>query len=209
MSSTLPVLHLKYLYFSWIVVFRRIAKIPTPPALRRVQTARAGSSERGTAERTRKMSVTKGPGMHVTKTTVSSSELPKKQQTGFIGQINQRTRGDREKVDEQSSTDRRSSSHSDFLRQVASRLANEVGNRETTTASSASISPPDTPMLPALSPSSSIASFVLSSDSSGTATPKRYSSRLKIDNRSSRNDDEASTPRRRNRGKAGKRNMLS
>ncbi|XP_028512510.1 uncharacterized protein LOC110231314 isoform X2 [Exaiptasia diaphana] len=181
---------------------KRITKLPTPPALRRVQTARAGSSDRGTAERSRKMSVTKGPAMHITRTTVSSSELPKTQQAGFIGQSNQRTRSD--KLNEQSPSDRRSSSHSDFLRQVASRLANEVDTRDTT-ASSTSISPADTPMLPALSPSSSIASFALSSDSSGTATPVRsYSNKLKVDNRSSRIDDEASTPKRRNRGKAGK-----
>ncbi|KAK3715078.1 hypothetical protein QZH41_012138, partial [Actinostola sp. cb2023] len=191
----------------------RIAKLSTPPVLRRIQNARAnqGSSERG-PERQRKISVAKGPGLHITRTTVSSSELPKTKQPNIVVQGNRKTRSfysERDNPDEQSPTDRRSSSHSDFLHQVASRLANEVGNRDTTTASSTSISPPDTPMLPALSPSSSIDSIIIesSSDSSGAATPLRsHSSKLKFDHRTPRNDartSDSSTPRRRNRGKTG------
>jgi len=192
---------LKYSDFLFHFISRRTVKLPTPPALRRVQNARAsGSSFERNTERTRKISVAKGPAVHVTKTTVSSSELPKIQQSSVMMQNTRNL--ERDTLDEPSAADRRSSSHSDFLRQVASRLENEVGNRDTT-ASSTSISPPDTPMLPTLSPSSSIASFMFSSDSSGAITPVRgHSSRLKVDNRSSRND-ESSTPRRRNKGKIG------
>lgn len=64
----------------------------------------------------------------------------------------------------------RANSHSDFLKQVAEKLADR--STTTTVSGSESASPPDTPMLPTLSPTSSVATFVFvsTSDSSGLSS---------------------------------------
>ncbi|XP_078349255.1 uncharacterized protein LOC144634229 isoform X2 [Oculina patagonica] len=64
----------------------------------------------------------------------------------------------------------RTSSHSDFLKQVAEKLADR--STTPTVSGSESVSPPDTPMLPTLSPTSSVATFVFvsTSDSSGLSS---------------------------------------
>jgi len=64
----------------------------------------------------------------------------------------------------------RANSHSDFLKQVAEKLADR--STTPTVSGSESASPPDTPMLPTLSPTSSVATFVFvsTSDSSGLSS---------------------------------------
>jgi len=64
----------------------------------------------------------------------------------------------------------RVNSHSDFLKQVAEKLADR--STTPTVSGSESASPPDTPMLPTLSPTSSVATFVFvsTSDSSGLSS---------------------------------------
>ena len=64
----------------------------------------------------------------------------------------------------------RANSHSDFLKQVAEKLADR--STTPTVSGSESVSPPDTPMLPTLSPTSSVATFVFvsTSDSSGLSS---------------------------------------
>ena len=188
--------------------------LSTPPALRRAQNTRLNqaSQERST-DRQRKMSVTKGPGIPMTKTTVSSTELPKLTQPTYHSQSNRRPRSfysERDNIAERTPPPReRSSSHSEFLQQVASRLENEIGYRDTTTTSSGSVSPAETPMLPELSPGSSIASLVInsSSDSSGMITPVRnYYNKLKASRKSPRHSG-TSSPKRKGRGKTGASNL--
>ena len=64
----------------------------------------------------------------------------------------------------------RANSRSDFLKQVAEKLADR--STTPTVSGSESASPPDTPMLPTLSPTSSVATFVFvsTSDSSGLSS---------------------------------------
>lgn len=64
----------------------------------------------------------------------------------------------------------RVNSRSDFLQQVAEKLADR--STTSTVSGSESASPPDTPMLPTLSPTSSVATFVFvsTSDSSGLSS---------------------------------------
>ena len=68
----------------------------------------------------------------------------------------------------------RAQSHSEFLQQVAEKLADKSHDQSTTSAGSGceSVSPAATPMLPTLSPSSSVATFVFAStsDSSGLSS---------------------------------------
>ncbi|XP_031555090.1 uncharacterized protein LOC116291995 isoform X2 [Actinia tenebrosa] len=188
----------------------RHTKLSTPPALRRVQNARLNqSSQDRNTDRQRKMSVTKGPGMSMNRSTIFSTEVLKPAQPNYHSQNSRRPQSfysERDNRGERTPPPReRSSSHSEFLQQVASRLENEMGYRDTTTTSSGSISPAETPMLPELSPGSSIASLVInsSSDSSGMITPVRnYYNKLKGGRKSPRHSG-TSTPKKRGRGKAG------
>lgn len=92
----------------------------------------------------------------------------------------------------------RANSHSDFLKQVADKLADR-STTSTTVSGSESVSPAETPMLPTLSPASSVATFVFvsSSDSSGLSSDEKdYRSR-----RRSRSYSGSGTPSsRRDRG---------
>lgn len=65
----------------------------------------------------------------------------------------------------------RTNSHSDFLKQVADKLADR-STTSTAVSGSESVSPAETPMLPTLSPASSVATFVFvsTSDSSGLSS---------------------------------------
>ena len=83
------------------------------------------------------------------------------------------------------------------------------GNLHSTTAtsgtSSGSISPADTPMLPALSPSSSVATFMIgsSSDSSGANTPNRkYDQQFSSARTRSKSNESGTVRSRRNRSRS-------
>ena len=90
----------------------------------------------------------------------------------------------------------RSGSRSDFLQQVAAKLADGVESETTTASGTDSYSPAETPMLPALSPCSSVGTFFFesSSDMSGMSTPTNgYSGKVKTHYSAS----ETTTPRSR------------
>ena len=72
----------------------------------------------------------------------------------------------------------RNNSHSDFLKQVADKLADR-STTSTALSESESVSPAETPMLPTLSPASSVATFVFlsTSDSSGLSSDEEDSGR--------------------------------
>ncbi|EDO31589.1 predicted protein [Nematostella vectensis] len=185
------------------------AKLPTPPALRRAQQMKnqrngpESLNTGGSLDRSRKKPLPGQP-----RPASSAADLYSSKQQRLQPSYHRPTSFQANGQREDSPSKPRSPSHSEFLQQVANKLATEVDNRETTTtASSPSVSPPDTPMLPALSPSSSIATFMIgsSSNSSGISTPtKGFSSRLKGRSHSPRSISGGSTPRKGRRGRGQK-----
>ena len=89
----------------------------------------------------------------------------------------------------------RANSRSDFLKQVAEKLADR--STTPTVSGSESASPPDTPMLPTLSPTSSVATFVFvsTSDSSGLSSNDDDEDHHRRRRSSSRGRGSVGTPR--------------
>jgi len=149
----------------------RGAKLPQAPQSRRNRREQSDSPSRSPAPRRKAATSTTAEGA-VSQPHVSAS--PKPTRDSRSGSMYSEGSQARRLVKGEGTPPRRfqrTSSHSDFLKQVADKLADR-STTSTTVSGSESASPPDTPMLPTLSPASSVATFVFisSSDSSGLSS---------------------------------------
>lgn len=174
----------------------RGAKLPQAPQSRRNRLD-SDSSSRSPAPR-RKLVTAPAQDGHSTQPQIAVSQKPSKETRS--GSLLSESSGTRKVVKGEGTPPQRferTSSHADFLKQVADKLAHK-SSTSTPGSGSESATPAETPMLPTLSPASSVATFVFvsSSESSGLSSDDE-------DYRSRRRKSGSGTPgSRRDRGKS-------
>ena len=143
-----------------ILFFTRGAKLPQAPQNRRNRVESDSPPHSPIARR--KMSTAMPP---------ESVKPSKDSRSGSIFSENSRTRKMIRGEGTPPKRFQRSNSRTDFLKQVAEKLADR-STTSTPVSGSESVTPAETPMLPTLSPASSVATFVFvsSSDSSGLSS---------------------------------------
>lgn len=98
----------------------------------------------------------------------------------------------------------RANSHSEFLKQVAEKLADRWTTPTASGSESGSVSPAETPMLPTLSPTSSVATFVFASTSESSGLSSDEEDDRHWGRRSStKGKSGGGTPRSRRDGRGG------
>ena len=186
-----------YYPFKQPFVFKSLsrgAKLPLAPQSRRNRLD-SDSSSRSPAPR-HKLATAPAQDGHSTQPQIADFEKPSKETRS--GSLRSESNATRKVVKGEGTPPQRlqrTSSHADFLKQVADKLADR-SSTSTPGSGSESATPAETPMLPTLSPASSVATFVFvsSSESSGLSSDDE-------DYRSRRRKSGSGTPgSRRDRG---------